>query len=74
MPSEPSRGAYSPSEFARLAGMSITTVTEHMDTGLIPELQRLGKRRFIPADWVDRWLTTPINLAPTSGALPTVPA
>lgn len=55
------RRAYSPAEFAALSGLNQTTVGQRMDAGEIPELRRLGGRRFIPADWVDRWLSEIVN-------------
>ena len=58
---QPARGAYGLSEFAKLAGMSPTTVADRMDSGEIPELRRIGARRFIPARWVDRWLSEIVN-------------
>lgn len=56
-----SRRAYSLSEFSRLSGLSASAVKERMDAGEIPELQRLGHRRFIPADWVEAWAATVVN-------------
>jgi len=70
MPGERPRRAISPQEFAALSGMAPKTVTELMDQGVIPELERLGRRRFIPQDWADRWVSTPINGGPTATAQP----
>jgi predicted transcriptional regulator len=56
------RGAVSAAEFSRLSGLSPSAVSDHLDSGLIPELARIGARRFIPADWVRAWLSTPVNL------------
>jgi predicted DNA-binding transcriptional regulator AlpA len=56
-----SRRAYGLTEFAAISGLAPSTVGDRMDAGEIPELRRLGARRFIPADWVERWLSEIVN-------------
>jgi len=58
---EHERGAYGLTEFARITGLSATAVQQGMDSGRIPELDRIGRRRFIPATWVHQWLTKVVN-------------
>lgn len=55
------RLAYSLSEFARMSGLSPSTVKARMDAGDIPELRRLGGRRFIPVAWVEAWAREIVN-------------
>jgi excisionase family DNA binding protein len=45
------RLAYRPAEFARAAGVGITTVYEKIAAGEIPAV-RLGSALMIPASWV----------------------
>ena len=69
----PPRRAYGLSEFAAMAGLSPSTVQQRMDDGEIPELERIGHRRFIPAVWVERWASKVVN-QPAASAAPALAA
>ena len=49
------RVAYRPAEFARAAGLGLTTVYERIALGDIPAV-RLGSAVMIPATWVQDFL------------------
>lgn len=56
----PERVAYRPAEFAKAAGLGLTTVYERIAAGDIPAV-RLGAAVMIPARWVREFLDRAID-------------